>query len=206
MKTIVTKLKLSRFVVLVMLAGMILASGCARYARNVNTLYEPSATVRGGNGEVYVVIPENQKTQSPDIKWVIGKVMDDDNQQIDEVFSPRSPAEIFQTAFAQEFRKAGYTVISTTKRPGPEQRVIDLAKAEIGLEQTSSISNLKAKCRALVGVDVFKGGQLVKRIQYEATSSKTDIKDRDLLAASVLQEALQSVMQQAVPELQGLLK
>lgn len=205
MKTIVTQFKLSRFVVLIMLVSMILASGCARYARNVNTLYEPSATVRGGSGEIYIIVPENQQTKSPDIKWVIGKVLDDDKNPIDEVSSPRSPAEIIQEAFALEFKKAGYTVIPSTKRPGPDQRVIDLTKTEINVEQISDLADLKAKCRVLVGVDVFKGGQLIKRLQYEATSSKTDIKDRDLLARSVLEDALQSVMQKAVSELQSLL-
>lgn len=205
MKTIIEKRRLVPFVLLMALAGMMMfAGGCARYARNVNTLYEPSTTVRGGSGDLYVIIPQSQLTQSSDIKWVIGKVKDDDGKQIDEVFSPRSPAEIFQTAFGLEFRKAGYNVISTTKRQGAEQRVIDLTKAQIDLEQTSDLADIKAKCRVLVGMDVYRGGQLLKRLQYEATSSKTDIKDRDLLATKVLQDALQSVMLQAVPELNSL--
>lgn len=189
---------------LITLAGILLLSGCARYARNVNTLYEPSANVRGGGGEVYIVIPENRQTHSPDIKWVLGKVKDDDNNNIDEVFSTRSPAEIVQTAFGQEFKRAGYTVMLTTKRPGAEQRVIDLTKTEIELEQISDLADLKAKCRVLVGVDVFKDGQHVKRLQYEATSSNTDIKDRDMLARSVLEDALKSVMLKAMPELHNL--
>ena len=206
MKTTIEKCRLIPFVLLIALAGMMMfAGGCARYARNVNTLYEPSTTVRGGSGDLYVVIPPSQQTQSADVKWVIGKVTDDDGKQIDEVFSPRSPAEIFQEAFGLEFRKAGYNVISTTKRSGAEQRVIDLTKSQIDLEQVSDLADIKAKCRVLVGMDVFKGGQLFKRLQYEATSSKTDIKDRDLLATKVLQDAMQSVMLQAVPELNGLL-
>jgi len=183
MSAIVKYFKPASVLMFVTLACLLLAGGCARYSRNVNTLYEPSATVSGGSGDVYIVIPENQQTRSPDIKWVLGAVKDDDNKNIDEVFSPRSPAEIIQSAFGLEFKKAGYTIIPTTRRP-----------------------DLKAKCRVLVGVDLFKDGRQIKRFQYEATSSRTDIKDRDLLAETVLKDALQSVMLKAMPELHALLK
>lgn len=201
----ISKFKLIPLVLLVVLAGTMLLGGCTRYARNVNTLYEPTAVVRGGSGDIYLVIPESQQTQSADIKWVFGKVKDDENKQIDEVFSSRSAAEIIQSAFRMEFRKAGYTVIPVTKSPAAGQKVLNLTKTEIDLEQVSSLTDLKSKCRVLVAVDVIKNGQLIKRLQYEAISSKTDIRDRDMLAERVLQEALQSVMLKAVPELNSLL-
>jgi hypothetical protein len=201
MKSLCNRYTVFQFVLLISLAGTMLLGGCARYARNVNALNEPSATVHGGSGEVYVIIPENQKTQSPDVKWVLGSISDDENRKIDEVFSPRSPAEIIQAAFSLEFKKAGYTVITATKRPVGEQRVIDITKAEVVLDQVSGIVDIKSKCRVLVGVDILKKGQLLKRLQYEATSSNMDIKDRDLLAESVLHDSLQSIMLKAVPEL-----
>ena len=201
MGTIINKFKLAPFVMLVTLSCLLFASGCVRYARNVNTLYEPTANIRSGSGELYIVIPESQQTRSSDMKWVLGNVKDDDNNNIDEVFSPRSPAEIVQSALAREFKRAGYTVIPTTKRPAGEQQVLDLTKTEINLEQTTDLADLKVKCRVLLGVDVFKNGQQIKRLQYESTSSRTDIKDRDMLARNVLEDALRSVMQKAVPEL-----
>lgn len=206
MLEIMKKFKLAPFFMLVTFACLLFASGCARYSRNVNTFYQPSASVSGGSGEVYIVIPESKQSRSPDMKWVIGKVKDDDNKVIDELFSPRSPAEIVQEAFSREFRKAGYTVINSTKRPAAEKRVLDLSKSEIDLEQITDIADLKVKCRVQVGVDVFKDGQQTKRFQYETTSSRTDIKDRDMLAGKVLDDALQSVMLKAMPELHGLLK
>jgi len=206
MKAKYENLGLAKVIMLITVACMVLMSGCARYARNVNTLYEPSATIRGGSGEVYIIIPESQQTQSSNIKWVLGKVKDHDKNQIDEVLSPRSPAEIIQEAFGQEFKAAGYTVIPAAKRPEAEQRVIDITKTEIMLEQTSDIADIKAKCRVLVGLDVYKNGRLIKRLQYEASSSKLDIKDRDLLARNVLQETLQLVMLKAMPELNSLFK
>lgn len=205
MKTI-EKYKLFRLLMFFMLVGMLLLSGCTRYARNVNTLYEPTAPVRGGSGDIYIIIPESQITQSSDIKWVIGKVLDDDNRQIDEVFSPRSPAEIIQSALGQEFFKAGYTVIPVTKRPEKAELVIDLTKTKIELEQISDLVDLKVKCRVLAGMDVLKSGQMIKRLQYESSASKTDIKDRELLARNVMRDALQSVILKAIPDLHTLLK
>ena len=172
----------------------------------MDTFYQPTANVRGGTGEVYIVILESRQTHSPNIKWVLGKVKNDENQNIDEVFSTRSPAEIIQAAFGLEFKRAGYTVIAANKRPAGEQLVIELTKTEIELEQISDMADLKAKCRVLVGLDLFKNGQQIKRLQYESTSSKTDIKARDLLARNVLEDALQSIMMKAVPELHALIR
>lgn len=206
MKKIIKKINLVPLFMLIACSAMLLASGCARYAHTVDTLYQPSATIRGGTGEVYIVIPENSRTNSSDIKWVIGKVKDDDNNIIDDVFSPRSPAEIVQEALGLEFKKAGYTVLPTTKRPVGDQQVLDLTRAEIALEQISDLADLKVKCRVLVGIDISNKGQLVKRLQYESTSSRSDIKDRDMLARNVLEEAIQSVMLKAVPELNSLFR
>jgi len=137
---------------------------------------------------------------------VIGTVRDDDNNVIDEIFSPRSPAEIIQEALGLEFRKAGYTVLPVTKRPAAGERVLDLTKTVIELEQISDLADLKVKCRVVVAVDLYKNGQQIKRLQYESTSSKTDIKDRTMLAGNTLEDALQSVMREAMPDLHNQFK
>lgn len=206
MGTIFRKFKPAPFITLVTCVCLLFASGCARYARNVNTLYEPSATAHGGTGEVYIVIPESRQTRATGVKWVLGTVKDRDNMNIDEVFSPRSPAEIIQAALGRELKKAGYTVIPTSKRPAVEQRVIDLTKTEIMLDQISDLANLKAECRIQVAMDVSINGELLKRIKYESKTSKSDIKDRDMLAIFVLEDALKSVMLEAIPDLHTLFK
>lgn len=201
----INKSKLVPFLMLITLTAVLLfVNGCTRYARTVDPLYEPSTPVRGGNGEVYIVIPENRQTQTSGIKWVLGKVKDDKNKTIDEVYSSRSQAETIQAALGLELRKAGYSVLVVTKNPGVKPQVIDLVKTEIELEQISDFADLKAKCRVVAGMDISKNGQMVKRLQYEATSSRRDIKDREILAGKVLKEALQSIMLKAMPDLHGL--
>ena len=204
MKTLFNKYRSARFVLFLALAAMLSLSGCARYAHDVNVLYEPSASVQGGSGVIYILMPAPRQTLSPDVKWVIGNVTDDENNKIDTVSSSRSPAEIIQAALVQELKKAGYTVIPSTKRQGDEQRIIDLTKADIKLEQISSLVDIKAKCQILVAMDVFKHGRLAKRLQYESTSSKADFKDRDLLAKNVLEDALESLMLKTIPDLHAL--
>lgn len=194
------------FIFLSIISMALIGGGCARYARNVNVLYEPVASVRGGSGDVYITIPEPGQPRSREIKWIIGKVNDGDKKKIDDVLSPRSPAEIILAAFTQEFRLAGYTIIPTTKLPEAGQRVVELTKAEIELNQTSGLADIEVKCRVVAGLDVHKDGKLIKRLQYEASSSRLDVKDRDLLAAAVLRDALQSIMRKAMPELHSLLK
>lgn len=185
---------------------VLFASGCARYARTVNVIYEPSASIHGGSGEVYIVIPETGMTRSPESTWVLGKVTDYNKTYIDDVTSRRSPAEIIQSALGQEFKKAGYTVTPVTKRPDGERHVIDLTKTEISLNQISDYAGLKAECRVLAGMELLKNGVLIKRLQYESTSSRSDLKDRDLLAGIVLEDSLKSVMLKAMPDLHLLFK
>lgn len=204
METVIRNRNCLQFVILIMLAGMLLVSGCARYARTSDLLYEPSTPVRGGSGEVYIVIPEGQLTQAPDIKRVLGTVSDGKNRKLDDLVSSRSAAEIVQTALGLELKRAGYAVIPVTKRPAAAQRAIDLTKTEIKLDQVSEFTNIKVTCQVLMGLDVYKAGELMKRLQYETSVTKTDIRDRDILAGNVLQEALQSVMLQATPELHDL--
>ncbi|HEX9023024.1 MAG TPA: hypothetical protein VF799_04205 [Geobacteraceae bacterium] len=181
-------------------------AGCARYARNVNALYEPSATARGGSGELYIVMSPGRETPSENVKWVIGTVKDRDGVKIDEIFSPRSPEEIFRSALSQELKKAGYTVQAVTARPTGSVKELDLTKAEIKLDQVSDLADLKANCHMEVRLDISKNGQLLKKLQYESTASDTTINDRDLLAGTVLQEGLRSIMQRAVPDIISILE
>ena len=205
MKTI-KGLNLLQVSVFIILTGVMLLSGCARYARNVNDLYEPTTLIRNGSGEVYIVIQENQQTQSPEVKWVLGKVMDDNKKKIDEILSPHSGAELIQTALEQELKKSGYSVVPTVKKPLKSTYLVDLTKTDIDLDQVSDIADLKATCRVVAGMDIYKNGALLKKLQFESMSSKTDIKDRDQLARAVLREALQSVMIKATSELHELFK
>jgi hypothetical protein len=196
----------ARLSALIVFTGMSLLSGCARYAHSINDAYTPTATVRDGTGTVHIVIPENQKSPSAQSRWVLGKVSDDRNRQLDEVFSSQSPAEIIQTSLKEELQRAGYSVISATALPDNGQWVVNLSQSRIEVQQLSSMMTLKVNCQLLVRIDLLRNGEEVKWIQYEISSSGTDVKDRDTLAGKVLQEVLKSLMQKVVPELHALFR
>lgn len=185
--------------VLMVLTLCMLQTGCARYAKEINSLYQPVVAAHKGSGDLYIVIPENQQSPSARIKWVLGKVTDDENKKIDELTSTRSPAEMAQAALVQELRRAGYNVFPVSQRPASHAKLLDIAKVDVVLDQVSDFADLKATCRVVVDVDIYRNGQLVRKQQYQAASTKTDIKDRNLLARAVFDEAMQAVMLNAVP-------
>lgn len=186
---------------LAIFAALLAITGCARYARQVSIVYEPVVSAKGGSGDLYIVIPPDQQTQNDKIKWVIGKVENEDGDKIDEVMSPHSGYELVQDALGQELRKAGFGVIPTSARPDAKSNAIDLIKVNLSLDQVSSLTDIKATCRLVVSLDVIKNGALIKKLQYDSTFNKTDIQDRNLLASGLLRDTLQAAMQRAVPDI-----
>ncbi|BCS52714.1 hypothetical protein [Geobacter sp. SVR] len=185
----------------VVLLVVLFVSGCASYARNVALIYEPVLSVRGGSGDLYIAIPADQQLSAGSVKWVLGDVKNDDGNKIDEIYSPLSPAQLLQNALSQELKRAGYAVIPTTVRAAAPVKEVFLSRSEVTVDQDESSVGLKATCRIVMTLEVSKGGQLLKKVTYETRYSDTNIKDRDLLAKSILQETLQAVMRKAVPEL-----
>lgn len=47
---------------------------------------------------------------------------------------------------------------------------------------------------------------MVKKLHYESKESNYAFKDRDLLAGSLLRSTMQEIMNQAVPEIVGILE
>lgn len=185
---------------------LLLLTGCARYSRSVSTMYEPISTTRGGSGALYIVMPANQQTQSSSVKWVIGAVKDEDGNKIDEIYSAQSPGELIQSALGQEMRRAGYTVNPVTSPPAGPVNMLIITTPELVLDQESSAGKLTASSRLRMPLEIWRNGQLLKKLEYNATYSDTSVTDRDLLARTVLQETLHSTMSKAIPELVSLLE
>lgn len=192
--------------ILFTLTALLFTFGCTRYAREVNFLYSPVTHERNQTGEIYIVIPPNQITQSGEVKWSIGTVRNSDDVKIDEIFSPRSPGELLQAALGQELTAAGYTVITPSALPKTSARVLDLTSTKIVVDQVSRITDIKGTCQLELLLDVWKNGRLLSKLRYESRYSDTNIKDRDLLAKGILRDALQSTMSKAVPEIVSILE
>ncbi len=194
-------IKLQGVIFIAMMFVLSFLQGCARYAKDIDPLYQPVVSVRSGGGDLYIVIPENQKSPSDKVRWVLGAVTDYENKKIDTLTSPRSAAEMVRAAMEQELRRSGYAVFLQPNHKKQDDRLLNIVKTEITLDQHSDLADIKATCRIVLDVDIYRKGQFVRKQQYQASSSKTDIKDRDLLARAVLDEAMQSLMQNAVPSI-----
>ena len=181
-------------------AIMLLAGGCARYARDVNELYVPAVNLHGKSGEVYIVIPENQQTRQPNIKWVLGSVTDPDNIKIDEIYSPRSGYELVQDALALELKQAGFNVYEPAAKPASATHLLYLSKVEFVLDQVSSLYDINVAAKLNMEIDLFRNGKFQRKLRYELSSSRIDIKERDLVARALQRDILQSAMKYAVPD------
>lgn len=161
----------------------------------------PSSNIHGKSGEVNIVIPEKWQTRHSNIKWVLGTVADSDNVKIDEIYSPRSGYELVQSALALELKQAGYNVFEPAVTPVSATSLLCLSKVEFVLDQISSLFDINVSAKINMEIDLFKNGQFQRKLRYDLSSSKIDIKERDLVASALLKEILQSAMKYAVPDI-----
>ncbi len=180
-------------------------SGCARYAQQINMLYEPVVGQRGGAGDLFVTIPASTVRQGEDVVWIIGDVLDNDGKVIDHLTSPRSPAELVQSALTQELNQAGYNVIAAPSPRPQADRAVEVSRVELALDQVSALADIKATCKLVVAITIRQNGTVVRKLQYEVKQTKTDIADRDLLVREVFRAAMRAAMRQAVPEIMKVL-
>ena len=72
---------------------------------------------------------------------------------------------------------------------------------EFNLDQVSSITNINVSGKLNIEIDLSKNGQFQRKLRYDLSSSRIDVKDRDILARNLLKEMLQSAMLTAVPDI-----
>jgi hypothetical protein len=71
----------------------------------------------------------------------------------------------------------------------------------LDLEEVSSIIKAEGSSRLIFSLELWKNGKKFKKSNYESRTSDFAIKDRDLLLPAILQNSLQDLMKQAVPDL-----
>lgn len=198
---------LGKFALLLGLLALLTNAGCAAYSSQISPLYEPVTFTRKGSGDLYLLTSAtNPAADTSAIRWVIGSVTNRDGQKIDDLLSTMPPAGMVQDALSQELRRAGYNIIPVTTAPPAPGKMLDLVQVQLSLDQISTLPNIEAKCRLAVDINVWKKGAMVKKLHYESKESNYAFKDRDLLAGSLLRSTMQEIMNQAVPEIVGILE
>jgi hypothetical protein len=192
-----------RFEIVCIIMLMIL-TGCATYDQSVTMLYHPVTNAVGGSGELYLAATGMRPgtANSGNIKWIIGKVKYTDWRQSGDVLSKVSPNDMVLDALTREFTVAGYQVRQVNTLPEDANKGIVISLTDINLDEDSSIIKDEGSCRVTISLELWRSGNKVRKLDYQSKFSDEAIKGRDMLfLQTVLQNALQDVMKQAVPEI-----
>ena len=191
----------ARLLLLILLFASL--AGCAAADRKVTMLYRPAVDASGGSGELYLSssaggtgIDENAPVQ-----WIVGSVRETSGEKTGEIVSRIPPQQLVLDALRQELIRSGYQVTEVEVQPAGVAKGIDIAAITVGLEEVGSLARSEGSARVAISIAVWKGGREVRKLGYDARFSDFAITERSQLAANVLQNALQGVMEQAVPEI-----
>lgn len=133
-------------------------------------------------------------------EFAVVKVKNGKGKKLGIMVSPIAPAELLRDAFRQELNAAGYSVRLVSALPKDAGRGIAFSHVSMEMEQASGLLAVEGSCKVNIGLDLWRNGARVKKLRYEAGYSDSAIIDRDLLLQATLQQALQDVMKQAIPE------
>ncbi len=189
---------------LVVASFAVLISGCATYDQNVMLIYNPAANAKGGSGELYLTTAGKSSgmEKSGKIKWIIGKATYADWRQSGDVVSNSSPADIVSDALYGELGNAGYSVRRVSSLPGNVSKGIVLTMADITLDDDNSIIKDEASCRVNISLELWKHGEMVKKVDYRSKFSDATVNVMEMtFLGTILQNALQNAMKQAVPDI-----
>jgi hypothetical protein len=197
--------KLARKIVCVMacLIFSAMTAGCATLDQKVTLLYQPVVKAAHGTGEVYLATAKGDAWEGKPgaIQWVVGKVKEDSSGEVGEIVTPVAPGDLVLDAFNQELTAAGYRIIQVSALPPGVTKGIVITGTTLDLEEVSSIIKAEGSSRLIFSLELWKNGKKFKKSNYESRTSDFAIKDRDLLLPAILQNSLQDLMKQAVPDL-----
>ncbi len=186
--------------------GIIVAllSGCATCDQRVTMLYQPAANAAGGSGEIYLAPAglRPEASNSEGVSWVIGNVKYDDWRQSGNVLSSVSPNDMVLDALNSEFTHAGYKVMEVNSLPADVGKGIFVSLSNMKIDEESSVIKCQASCNISVSLDLWKNGIKLKKLDYQSKYSDTALSlDNMTFLQTLLQNALQDVMKQAVPDI-----
>lgn len=197
----------TRFCLAACVAGALALGGCATTDQRVNLLYKPVVTTAKGSGELYLAAEKQESLpKTGEIQWILGSVTDSDGQKKGNVVSPQGPEDLLLDAFKQELTAAGYRVLPVAALPKGAAKGVSIARVDLVVDETASIVKAEVAGRVKVVVDLWKGGNRFKRLEYGVKQSDFAVKDRELLPEQILRQNIETVMQQAIPEITGLLE
>ncbi len=193
--------KLRNILYLVTAAVALLVTGCAAVDQNVNFLYQPTPFGNGGSGDLYLSTGDRSASASgKSVEWVIGEIKDSDGENKGRIISVRSPMDMVSDAFAQEFKSAGYNVITVDALPANVGKGIRLESVTVRLDEVKGLVKLETTCTVKVKLEPWRNGVALNKLNYENTYTASTLVDRDLFLLQSLQSTMQELMARVVRE------
>ena len=198
---------ISRYItIMTLMLTAALAAGCATVGdQRADILYKSAANASGGSGDLHLVqdVAASSGGATP-IQWIIGDVANGDGEKIGNVVTDIAPSDLIMNAFEQEFRGAGFDVIRDRTMPNDITRGLKLTSAVVKLTEVKSLTRSEAKCSMKVALELWRNGNAVSKLEYEAVFSDSAVVNRDELLPKVMLQTLQTLMKRAVPDLTAL--
>ncbi len=178
-------------------------AGCATLDQKVTLLYQPVVKTAHGTGEVYLATAKGEAWHGKPgaIQWVVGKVKDSRSGREGEILTSVAPGDLVLDALKQELTAAGYRTIWVSTLSPEVTKGIVITRTDLNLDEDSSIIKADGSSRLTTSLELWKNGKMFKKIDYESRYSDLAVRDRDLLLPNILQNTLQDLMKQAVPDL-----
>jgi hypothetical protein len=182
------------------LLPLLLLSGCTTWFQQQVTLqHQAVAGIGGGNGEIVIVygLPD-EKPQGP---WIVGTTKNRDGERMEDLVLGEAPSKLLAEALASELTSAGFAPRLVNTLPEQTSRAIRLTKAKLDLSQQTELLRLNASSRIIVAGELWHDGKAISKIEYESSYSDFATTNRELLLTFTLQQAMNSLMKKALPEI-----
>jgi hypothetical protein len=169
----------------------------------VTLLYQPVVKASHVTGDIYLATAKGEAWEGKPgaIQWVVGKVKDSRSGGEGEILTSVSPGDLVLDALKQELTAAGYRTIWVSTLPPEATKGIVITRTDLTLDEESSIIKADGSSRLTTSLELWKNGRKFKKIDYESRNSDLAVRDRDLLLPNILQNTMQDLMKQAVPDL-----
>jgi hypothetical protein len=176
----------------------IMVSGCTTLGRKVDVIYQPVVQQgAGGNGPLYLAVRNGQQgfPAKNDLQWIVGKVMNTDGEKTGDIVMTTATDILVVDAFKQELSRAGYKLVPVAALTEEVAKGVNVAGMTVELEETSDLVKSEGVIR------LWKNGKKFKKLDYQSMLSDFAVKNRDQLLSTLLQNSLQEIMKQAIPEI-----
>ena len=179
------------------LSGILI--GCASVDQHVSLTYEKIVNVKGGSGKVLIAKPVEKFNAGKKTSGVLilGVVKGTDR---DIVTSDRV-GDWVTFAFFQELRAAGYEVETVSELPKDVSKGIVLTISELSIVQNVRVATAETVSNMKLTVEAWKGGKVIKTFSYSGFDEGKALGTSADPITKSLRITLQSIVQQAIPDL-----